>query len=94
MDALPCGGTCALRGCDPKKILRRGAEIIDAANLTRNKGISGDRLSIDWPALMRHKRGFTDGVLRPIYLQQAFSPTPPTRLDSRNSRMVIGLDVE
>lgn len=25
VDALPYGGTCALRGCDPKKILRRGA---------------------------------------------------------------------
>ena len=31
VDALPYGGTCALRGCDPKKILRRGAEVIDAA---------------------------------------------------------------
>lgn len=29
VDKLPYGGTCALRGCDPKKILRRGAEIID-----------------------------------------------------------------
>lgn len=62
VDALPYGGTCALRGCDPKKILRRGAEVIDAANLMRDKGISEDRLSIDWPALMRHKRGFTDGI--------------------------------
>jgi len=25
VDALPYGGTCALRGCDPKKILRRSA---------------------------------------------------------------------
>lgn len=25
VDELPYGGTCALRGCDPKKILRRGA---------------------------------------------------------------------
>ena len=33
--ALPYGGTCALRGCDPKKILRRGAEIIDSARLMR-----------------------------------------------------------
>ncbi len=33
VDALPYGGTCALRGCDPKKILRRGAEIIDSARL-------------------------------------------------------------
>lgn len=39
VDALPYGGTCALRGCDPKKMLRRGAEIIDAARLMRGKGI-------------------------------------------------------
>ena len=26
VDELPYGGTCALRGCDPKKILRRGAD--------------------------------------------------------------------
>ncbi|MBM7847822.1 dihydrolipoyl dehydrogenase family protein [Arthrobacter roseus] len=62
VDALPYGGTCALRGCDPKKILRRGAEVIDAANLMRDKGITEDGVSIDWSALMRHKRGFTDGV--------------------------------
>lgn len=38
IDELPFGGTCALRGCDPEKILRRGAEIIDAARLMRGKG--------------------------------------------------------
>ncbi|MET4783401.1 NAD(P)/FAD-dependent oxidoreductase [Glaciihabitans sp. UYNi722] len=62
VDALPYGGTCALRGCDPKKILRRGAEVIDAARLMGDKGITGNGVSIDWPALMRHKRGFTDAV--------------------------------
>ncbi|MET3768646.1 glutathione reductase (NADPH) [Marisediminicola sp. UYEF4] len=62
VDALPYGGTCALRGCDPKKILRRGAEVIDAAHLMQGKGISENELAIDWPALMRHKRGFTDAV--------------------------------
>jgi len=40
VDSLPYGGTCALRGCDPKKILRRGAEIIDSARLMRGKGIN------------------------------------------------------
>ena len=62
VDALPYGGTCALRGCDPKKILRRGAEVIDAARLMQDKGIAQNGLSIDWAALMRHKRGFTDAV--------------------------------
>ncbi|HXH78737.1 NAD(P)/FAD-dependent oxidoreductase [Nocardioides sp.] len=59
VDALPYGGTCALRGCDPKKILRRGAEIIDSARLMRGKGIQDEGLSINWADLMKHKHGFT-----------------------------------
>ncbi len=62
VDALPYGGTCALRGCDPKKILRRGAEIVDAARLMGGKGIDPDGLNINWSDLMAHKRGFTDPV--------------------------------
>lgn len=60
VDSLPYGGTCALRGCDPKKILRRGAEIIDASRLMRGKGIDEGQIRINWTDLMRHKRGFTD----------------------------------
>ena len=62
VDELPYGGTCALRGCDPKKILRRGAEIIDAARLLQGKGIDTGGLSINWAELMGHKHGFTDAV--------------------------------
>ena len=62
VDELPYGGTCALRGCDPKKILRRGAEIVDSARLMGGKGIDGEGLSINWADLMKHKRGFTDPV--------------------------------
>ena len=62
VDALPYGGTCALRGCDPKKLLRRGAEIIDSARLMRGKGIEDADLSINWADLIKHKRGFTDPV--------------------------------
>ncbi|WP_368071831.1 NAD(P)/FAD-dependent oxidoreductase [Nitriliruptor sp.] len=62
VDELPYGGTCALRGCDPKKILRRGAEIIDAARLLQGRGIDAGGLAINWADLMRHKRGFTDPV--------------------------------
>lgn len=62
IDELPYGGTCALRGCDPKKMLRRGPEIIDAARRLEGKGIIANGLHIDWPALMAFKRGFTDPV--------------------------------
>ena len=60
VDELPYGGTCALRGCDPKKMLRRGAEIVDAVHLMRAKGIETDSLRINWPDLMAFKRTFTD----------------------------------
>jgi glutathione reductase (NADPH) len=62
VDELPYGGTCALRGCDPKKILRRGAEIIDSARLMAGEGIDVDNVAINWADLMEHKRGFTDPV--------------------------------
>jgi glutathione reductase (NADPH) len=62
VDELPYGGTCALRGCDPKKILRRGAEIIDSARLMAGKGIDAGGLHINWADLMQHKLGFTEPV--------------------------------
>ena len=71
VDELPYGGTCALRGCDPKKILRRGAEIIDSARLMRGKGIDDRGISINWADLMAHKRGFTDPM--PAAMEQSLS---------------------
>ncbi len=62
VDELPYGGTCALRGCDPKKMLRRGVEVIDAARLLRGRGIAAGDLAINWADLMAHKRSFTDAV--------------------------------
>lgn len=61
VDCKPYGGTCALRGCDPKKMLIGGASVIDHARRMRGKGVAGDG-HIDWPALMAFKRGFTDPV--------------------------------
>lgn len=60
VDELPYGGTCALRGCDPKKILRRGAEIVSAAQLMRGKGIDEGTLKINWADLVAYKRSFTE----------------------------------
>ncbi len=62
VDELPYGGTCALRGCDPKKMLRRGAELVDAVHLMRGKGVEADSLRINWPDLMAFKRTFTDKI--------------------------------
>lgn len=61
IDEKPFGGTCALRGCDPKKMLVAGAEVIDAARRMSGNGILGE-IRIDWSDLIAFKRTFTDPV--------------------------------
>jgi glutathione reductase (NADPH) len=63
IDHRPLGGTCALRGCDPKKMLVSGAAAADHARRMQAKGIAGD-IRIDWPQLIAFKRGFTDPIPR------------------------------
>ena len=60
IDKRPLGGTCALRGCDPKKVLVGAAAAVDAARLLSEKGVRSDNLAIDWAELIRFKRTFTD----------------------------------
>ncbi|EAU42182.1 regulatory protein [Fulvimarina pelagi HTCC2506] len=61
IDSKPFGGTCALRGCDPKKMLVGGVSAIDHAKRMQDKGVVGT-LNIDWPELVAFKRSFTDPV--------------------------------
>jgi len=61
IDHRPFGGTCALRGCDPKKMLVGGAAALDHGLRMHGKGIAGE-VRIDWPELMAFKRSFTDPV--------------------------------
>lgn len=61
VDCRPFGGTCALRGCDPKKVLVSGVEAVRAATRLAGRGVSGEP-AIDWAALMAFKRTFTDPV--------------------------------
>ena len=56
IDELPFGGTCALRGCDPKKVLVGSAEAIEWGRRLAGKGVRQDGLRIDWAELMRFKR--------------------------------------
>ena len=62
IDSRPFGGTCALRGCDPKKVLVGAAEALDWARRMNGKGIRAEELRIDWQDLMRFKRSFTEPV--------------------------------
>ncbi len=60
-DSRPYGGTCALRGCDPKKVLVGAAEVVDRARKLAGHGLSGAP-SILWPALAGFKSSFTRPV--------------------------------
>ncbi len=62
MDHLSFGGTCALRGCDPKKILVAATEVIDGFQRMGGINTLKGEVRIDWPALQRHKHSFTDPI--------------------------------
>lgn len=61
VDERPFGGTCTLRGCDPKKVLVEAARLIDETQRYAALGITR-AAELDWPALMRFKRTFTDPI--------------------------------
>jgi len=61
VDELPFGGTCALRGCDPKKVLVGNAEAVEWVRRLEGKGVRAGALRIDWPELMRFKRSMIAG---------------------------------
>jgi pyruvate/2-oxoglutarate dehydrogenase complex dihydrolipoamide dehydrogenase (E3) component len=61
IDHRQFGGTCALRGCDPKKMLVSGAEVVDFARRMHTSGVEG-KLRIDWKELIAFKRTFTDPI--------------------------------
>ena len=60
IDSRPFGGTCQLRGCDPKKVLVGVSDLVDWSHRMHGKGVSAPALSINWPDLIRFKRTFTD----------------------------------
>ncbi|KPU63198.1 hypothetical protein EP1X_05370 [Thermococcus sp. EP1] len=69
VDERSFGGTCALRGCDPKKILIGGAELVDWAERMKDKGIEG-KVYINWKKLMAFKGEWTKGF--PERIERAF----------------------
>jgi glutathione reductase (NADPH) len=61
VDSREYGGTCPLRGCDPKKVLVSASEATDWNNRLIGKGAgTKDSLKVDWPSLIEFKRTFTE----------------------------------
>jgi pyruvate/2-oxoglutarate dehydrogenase complex dihydrolipoamide dehydrogenase (E3) component len=52
IDARPFGGTCALRGCHPKKMRVSAVEVIDATARMAGKGVRTHSVAIDWQELI------------------------------------------
>ncbi len=78
VDKHPIGGTCANRGCEPKKVLVGAARAVDAARRLHGRGLEPGRLGVDWPALAGFTRTFTDPV-----------PTERTRAFERDGIEVV-----
>lgn len=61
VDRQPYGGTCAMRGCQPKKYLVAAAEALERADALVGRGIDAAP-GMDWAALQRSKHRFTDPI--------------------------------
>jgi glutathione reductase (NADPH) len=61
VDSDPFGGTCSLRGCDPKKVLVGVSELVDWNRRMTGKGISPPVPTLVWPEMIRFKDTFVDG---------------------------------
>jgi glutathione reductase (NADPH) len=81
VDARPYGGTCANRGCDPKKVLVGISELADWSRRMQGRGVSTPDLSLVWPDVIRFKRTFTDPV--PPSVEQSFAAAGITTLHGR-----------
>lgn len=62
IDERPYGGTCALRGCDPKKVLVHAARVLEQTQRLHELGVLDGTPDVSWPQLIRFKRTFTDPV--------------------------------
>ncbi len=61
VDAGPVGGTCALRGCQPKKVFVVNTHLAADSRALVGRGMAQGAMT-DWGELQRFKRTFTDPI--------------------------------
>ena len=76
-DGREYGGTCALRGCEPKKVLFTAAEVVERAARQAGHGVDGD-VRIDWSDLLAFTRSFTQP--KPAAIEEWFGSLGITML--------------
>jgi glutathione reductase (NADPH) len=62
VDSRPFGGTCPLRGCDPKKVLVGVAELVDGGRRMQGSGVSAPAPTLVWPDMIAFKRAIIEDV--------------------------------
>ncbi len=62
VEAREVGGTCALRGCNPKKVLVDAAELVDRVRRAEGKLVRAANVRIDWRELIAFEKTFTEPV--------------------------------
>lgn len=98
VDNRPPGGTCALRGCDPKKVLVGAAEAIDWYQRLSQLGTVKGAVKIDWPKLAKFKEGFVATI--PDYVEKGLEKAGieffkgSAKLFDRNSVRVGGQTIK
>ncbi|AKA48300.1 hypothetical protein IX51_03400 [uncultured archaeon] len=66
IDQKPIGGTCALRGCDPKKVMVGVTDSLEHAKRLQGYGISDFKGELNWDELMKFKSSFTEPMSKKI----------------------------
>jgi glutathione reductase (NADPH) len=62
VDSKPFGGTCSLRGCDPKRVLAGVAELVDLGRRMQGSGISAPAPALVWSDMIAFKRAIIEHV--------------------------------
>lgn len=62
IEAREFGGTCALRGCNPKKVYTNAGMLVERLKAGENKLIEYQDVNINWPALYAFKQNFTESL--------------------------------
>ncbi len=78
IDRGDVGGLCALRGCNPKKVMVRATEVLDEVRRAHVHGITTGPVSIEWSRVIDRVHTFTDPM--PANTEELFAKAGVARL--------------
>jgi glutathione reductase (NADPH) len=88
VDKGDVGGLCALRGCNPKKVMVRASEMLDEVRRAGLHGITTGDVAIDWSKVIDRVHTFTDPI--PGQVEQSLATSGIDRL--RGTARFTGAD--